>query len=68
MNQTVTVGELARKLGFPAWLVRIVVDKVIPDCPRVGPYRAISTDMIPPVKAELKRHRKRKTNRKGVTE
>ena len=42
-----TTGQIARRYGVDLWLIREVVDQVLPNCPRHGLYR-----MIPASKAQ----------------
>ena len=54
MSDFLTVGELARLLEQPEWLIRRVVDRVIPDASRAGRYRMIPRNRVVDIAAAVK--------------
>jgi len=54
MSDFLTTGELSRLLQQPEWLVRRVVDEVIPDALRAGRYRMIPRDRVVDIAAAIK--------------
>jgi hypothetical protein len=59
-----TVREIADALGYPAWLVRKIVDALDPQCLRVGQYRAVPREMLGQIQAKLAKRRGRGRPRK----
>lgn len=54
-----TVADVAFLLSqkhnrmIPEWKVRRTIDKVFPDLPRVGQFRAVTEDLIPQLEQTL---------------
>ena len=59
-NPYLTIGEIARKLDVPAWLVRRAVDSVCPDMPRAGLYRLVPEAQLAAVSAEIRKRSRRR--------
>ena len=51
-----TMGEVALHFRVPVWQVRRLFERqLLPDAPRVGPYRVVKAEDLPEVKAALRR-------------
>src|SRR5215813_516538 len=51
-----SLGEIAARYGVDLWKVqRLFRRRLLPDPPRVGPFRVIRTDQLPEVEAALVR-------------
>ena len=53
-TENMTIGDVARRLGIPAWKVRRLFERgVLPPARRVGIWRVISTKELPKVEKAL---------------
>ena len=50
-----TVGDVARIYGVPAWQIRRIVDSLDVEIPRAGQYRLIPREQLPEIAIELKK-------------
>jgi hypothetical protein len=49
-----TLGDIARRLGIPAWQVRRVFERgLLPEPARLGRWRVVYPDQIPALEAAL---------------
>ena len=49
-----TVGELSKLFGAPAWKIRRVVDELAPHAPRAGNYRLVPPDLLGAIADKLR--------------
>lgn len=51
----ITIGDLARRVGRPVWMVRRVFERgLLPPAPRVGPYRVVTEADVPRIIAAMR--------------
>jgi hypothetical protein len=55
-----TVGQLARQEAEPLWKIREIVDRLGVTLPRMSGNRLVPAALLPRVRAELRRRRRRK--------
>ncbi len=56
--QPKTIGELSKETGLPEWLLRRTADSLGVAIPRIGPYRAIPSEIEHRLLGELRRRGK----------
>lgn len=50
-----TLGDLARRFTCPVWAIRRLYERgLLPEPPRVGPYRVVAERDVPAVEAALR--------------
>ena len=50
-----TIGDLARRFGCPVWAIRRLFERgLLPEPPRVGPYRVVAEPDVPAVETALR--------------
>lgn len=50
-----TLGDLARRYNLPLWAIRRVFERgLVPEPPRVGPFRVVAEADVPAVEAALR--------------
>jgi hypothetical protein len=52
--QTLTVPQIAKRLGYPVWAVRSIVDSLDDDLPRIARYRLVPANLVPMIESRLK--------------